>query len=146
MKAMKAKAQLTAAFGLAAVALVGWAASVAAGNLVIDTTDSGEGLVSTPIIFDFRIVNNTTSPAPASSTIAAGTLLYACGGVATLKELAQNQSVDIECSARSILYRVPGELGPHRLDFSCEVGEMERHTFTGSGSGVTSQTRCLAQD
>lgn len=96
----------------------------------------------------FTIVNNTTTPATtvAGTSYAAGDLLYNCGGTATLSVLAANGADDIECSSTSILYRVPGEIGPHRLDKECEWDERETFTFSGSGSGVTAQRSCSAMD
>ena len=131
---MRATALLAAAFALAAVALATQA----------QPTD--DGLVGASITHHFTIVNNTTTPAPANSNLAAGTLRYSCGNMTTLTDLAKDQSADLECDSSSVLYRVPGEIGPHRLDFSCAVTERQTFTFSGSGSGVSAQPSCSALD
>ena len=94
----------------------------------------------------FTIVNNTTTPATTDSNVdyAVGDLLYACAGTATLSVMAANGSDDLACSSTSILYRVPGELGPLRLDKECASNEKETFTFSGSGIGVTAQRSCSA--
>lgn len=129
---MRATAPLAAAFALAAVALATQA----------QPTD--DGLVGASITHHFTIVNNTTTPANAS--VAEGTLRYSCGNMTTLADLAKDQSADLECDSSSVLYRVPGEIGPHRLDFSCAVTERQTFTFSGSGSGVSAQPGCSALD
>ena len=131
---MKAVAPMVAAFTVAAAALVGQAQV------------GDDSLTGTSITHHFTIVNNTTSPAPEGSTIAAGTLRYNCGRTTTLTDLAKDQSADLECDASSILYQVPGELGPHRLDFACAFTERQTFTFSGSGSGVSAQPSCSALD
>ena len=132
---MKARASSVAALATAALALAGGAAQD--GNLLGDTNSN---LVSIRSISKFTIVNNTTTPGDAAA--AAGTLLYNCGGTLPLLTLAKDDSVDLDCTSASILYQVPGEVGPHRLDFSCDADQRERLTFTGSGSGVASQASC----
>ena len=109
---------------------------------------SQDSLTSTTVDNQYTIVNNTTTPATTDSNVAyaAGDLLYACGGTATLSVMAANGSDDLECSSTSILYRVPGELGPLRLDKECDWDERETFTFSGSGSGVTAQRSCSAMD
>ena len=96
----------------------------------------------------YTIVNNTTTPATTDSDVsyAEGDLLYNCGGTTPLLVLAANGSEDLECSSTSILYRVPGELRPLRLDKECDWDEAETFTFSGSGSGVTAQRSCSAID
>ena len=109
---------------------------------------SQDSLTSTTVDNQYTIVNNTTTPATTDSNVAyaAGDLLYACGGTATLSVMAANGSDDLECSSTSILYRVPGEIGPIRLDKECDWDERETFTFSGSGSGVTAQRSCSAMD
>ena len=109
---------------------------------------SQDSLTSTTVDNQYTIVNNTTTPAVtyADVSYAAGDLLYACGGTATLSVMAANGSEDLECSSTSILYHVPGELGPLRLDKECDWSERETFTFSGSGSGVTAQRSCSAMD
>ena len=109
---------------------------------------SQDSLTSTTVDNQYTIVNNTTTPATTDSNVdyAAGDLLYACGGTATLSVMAANASDDLECSSTSILYRVPGEIGPIRLDKECDWDERETFTFSGSGSGVTAQRSCSAID
>ena len=132
---MKATAPLAATFALAAAAVAGWA-----------QVGPDDGLVGISVTHHFTIVNNTTSPAPASSTIAAGTLRYSCGGTTQLTDLAKDQSADLECDSSSILYRVPGEIGPHRLDFACAFTERQTFTFSGSGSSVSALPSCGSVD
>ncbi len=109
---------------------------------------SQDSLTSTTVDNQYTIVNNTTTPATTDSNVAyaAGDLLYACGGTATLSVMAASGSDDLECSSTSILYRVPGEIGPIRLDKECDWDERETFTFSGSGSGVTAQRSCSAID
>lgn len=130
---MKAAAPLAAAFALATVALATQA----------QVSTDGE-LAGASVTHHFTIVNNTTTPA--NSSVAEGTLRYSCGGMTTLTDLAKDQSANLECDSSSVLYRVPGELGPHRLDFSCAVTERQTFTFSGSGSGVSAQPSCSALD
>ena len=109
---------------------------------------SQDSLTSTTVDNQYTIVNNTTTPATTDNNVShdAGDLLYACGGTATLSVMAANGSDDLECSSTSILYRVPGEIGPIRLDKECDWDERETFTFSGSGSGVTAQRSCSAID
>ena len=133
---MNARTPLVTAFVLVALALAGWAAE--------DNLGGGEdSLVSVRLISKFTIVNNTTTPADSnSSTVLEGTLKYNCGGALPLLTLAKDNTVDLDCTSASILYQVPGQIGPYRLDFSCETNEREKFTFSGSGSGVSSQSSC----
>ena len=161
---MKNTAPLITAFALAGLALVGAAdkgdssfVSSSADVSTIDTTTSDSDSENTDFADDelasvisnieFGIVNNTTTPAsPADADVdwAEGDLLYNCGGTRSLLTLAKDASVDLECSGTSILYQVPGQIGPYRLDFSCQYGQKETFTFTGSGGGVTSTSSCAA--
>ena len=111
-------------------------------------TGGSESVADVTVDNQYTIVNNTTTPAVtyADVSYAAGDLLYACGGTATLSVMAANGSDDLECSSTSILYRVPGELGPLRLDKECDWDERETFTFSGSGNGVTAQRSCSAAD
>ena len=109
---------------------------------------TADSVADTTVDNQYTIVNNTTTPAVTYDNVnyAAGDLLYACGGTATLSVMAANGSDDLECSSTSILFRVPGELGPYRLDKECASDERETFTFGGSGSGVTAQRSCSAMD
>ena len=111
-------------------------------------TGGSESVVDASVDNQYTVVNNTTTPATTDSNVdyAAGDLLYACGGTATLSVMAANGSDDLECSSTSILYRVPGEIGPIRLDKECAANERETFTFSGSGNGVTAQRSCSAMD